>query len=130
MQEQSIAVVGSGGDLGEWLEREWVGVMSRSASGVDIRRYASFYETSVRLPALPGFEEATRCEWATDGNGGLRLRVGDTGELRLTFRSHRSRLVQTASLQRALGRGIRGQYPIVAVDGRDMFIDISDQEAS
>jgi hypothetical protein len=117
---------GMGEDPSHWTGREWISVKSMRGRPHERSKYVNFSEIAATLPKVPGYEDAARCEWATDGNGGLRLRVGDTGEHALGYRSFGTRVVATGSLQRALNRELRGKYPITSLEGRDVFIDISE----
>jgi len=87
-------------------------------------QYVAFLDTSASVPVIAGFESAARATWATDGKNGLRLRVGDTGEYALSYKSHTRRTVATGTVQQILNRSLRGRYPIASVEGPYIYIDL------
>jgi hypothetical protein len=78
---------------------------------------------------VPGDVAAGRPErvtWAWDGNGTLRARFSDDGDLRLyQIGGSRARACAVGAVYRVVGRPLRGRYPITRVDGNDVYVDVS-----
>jgi hypothetical protein len=84
-----------------------------------------FSTTAVSIPAVI---EKRRADWEWNGNGMLRLRGCDDGDLKVfPIAGARALRVATRSVETALGRELRGMYPIARVDGNDIYIDIRDE---
>lgn len=80
---------------------------------------------SVLVP--PRCVECTHADWEWDGNGTVRLRLGNEGAFRVGHNSKNTRHIAVTSLYNAIGRELRGRF-LPTVDGCDLYIDISESE--
>jgi hypothetical protein len=88
--------------------------------------HVTFSGQTCTAPVPPGAGDATRADWAWNGNGLLRLRFGQTGDYVAYRNSRNTRAVTATQVRRVTGRPLEGRIPIERIDGNDIYIRIEE----
>lgn len=92
-----------------------------------LRGEVSFSRESARFPKATLASWPKGLTWQWDGRGTVRARFSDDGELRVHSAPVGYLMIASAQrLQSAIGLNLdRQRFPIVKVDGNDVYIDVS-----
>lgn len=99
----------------------------KQRTGVRQGSYATFYEQQATIPTPDDYPTHLRADWAYNDDGILRLRASEGGQYRPSPVGRRVS-ISTRGLQTALGRVLRGRYPIERAEGGDIYIRIGTAE--
>lgn len=89
--------------------------------------HVTFGRQHATLPEIEACTEVARADWE-HSNGTVRCRIHDNGQYKRSTTGGFASQLSVGMLYRAIGRQLRGSYPITRVDGCDLYIDISDSE--
>jgi hypothetical protein len=104
----------------------FVTIHKRNGGRPVLQGAVSFNSRTAYFPGDVAAGKPDRVTWAWDGNGTLRARFSEEGELRVfPVGASVVRACSAARVQSAIGRKLAGRYPITRVDGDDVYVDVS-----